>query len=350
MMEDANPVLVEVTRGGRVESRHRGAVAVAGPAGRLVAAWGDVAAPVFPRSALKPVQALPLAASGALAASGLGDAELALATASHTGRPEHTERVAAWLARLGLSPADLECGAHPPTDPDAARALAAAGDAASPLHNNCSGKHAGFLTLARALGCPTAGYIRPDHPVQVRVSAAIAALAGCDLASAPCGIDGCGIPVFGLPLAGLATAMARLAAPAGLPEAWRGAAERVVAAMQAHPDLVAGPGRMATEVMRRVPDLVLKGGAEGVFTAILPGSGLGVAVKIDDGAGRAAEVAVLAVLLRLGRLPPAGQPELAAYTRPPVLNAAGRPAGEIRAVLPNVEGGALALGADCLSG
>ena len=350
MMEHANPVLVEVTRGGAVESRHRGAVAVADPSGRLVATWGDPTTSVFPRSALKPVQALPLAESGALAAWGLGNAELALATASHTGRPGHTDRVAAWLARLGLSAADLECGAHPPTDPATARALAVAGQAPSPLHNNCSGKHAGFLTLARTLGAPTAGYVHPDHPVQRRVTAAIAALTGCDPAAAPCGVDGCGIPVFGLPLAGLATAMARLAAPDGLETGRRLAARQVVAAMQAHPELVAGPGRMGTEIMRRAPGLVLKGGAEGVFAAILPEAGLGVAVKIDDGAGRAAEVAMLAVLVRLGRLPADGRPDLAAWLRPPVLNVAGRPTGEIRAVLPNGQEVPRTLGAGCLSG
>lgn len=328
MLDTANPILVEVSRGPAVESRHRGAVAVADAAGRLVACWGDVARPVYPRSALKPVQALPLVESGALDAFGLGAEELALACASHSGSPLHTARVAAWLERLGLSAADLECGAHPPVDAATAAALTAAGAPPSALHNNCSGKHAGFLTVARRLKVATAGYIRRDHPVQQRVADAIARLTGCALAQAPVGTDGCGIPVFALPLAALATAMARLAVARG------DAAERVVVAMRHHPELTAGPGRTATEIMRRAPQVVVKGGAEGVMVAILPEAGLGIALKIDDGANRAADVALLAVLDRLGMLGPAERHTLAAFLRPPVLTVAGVPAGEMRAVLP----------------
>jgi len=323
-----NPVLVELRRGAVVESFHRGAVAVASPGG-LIEAVGDCARPVYPRSALKPVQALPLVESGACAAFGLGSEELALAAASHSGAAHHTDRVAAWLIRLGLDQSALECGAHPPGDSEAARLLAASGRLPSPLHNNCSGKHTGFLTLARHLGIPTAGYIRRDHPVQALVEAVIAEMSGCDLGTAPCGIDGCGIPVFGLPLGGLAAAMARLADPARLPPARRMAAAAIVAAMAAHPELVAGPGRACTEMMARMPGIVLKGGAEGVYVAIVPSCGLGVAVKIDDGAGRAAEVAIAAALVRLGLV----TAEAAApFVRPPLLNVAGRTVGEMVAV------------------
>jgi L-asparaginase II len=330
----SNPVLVEVWRGDAAESRHRGAVAVADSSGRLVAAWGDTSRPVHPRSALKPVQALPLVETGAASRFGLGAEELALAAASHSGTPEHTGRVAAWLGRLGLSAADLECGAQPPKDAATAAALAAAGAEPSPLHNNCSGKHAGFLTVARALGLPTAGYVRRDHPVQALVAESIAALTGCALAEAPCGLDGCGIPAFAVPLAGLAAAMARLAAPAGLDPARREAAAAIVASMRAHPHLVAGPGRPCSEIMAAAPGLVVKIGAEGVYVAILPAAGLGVAVKIDDGAARAAEVALLATLDRLGLLDDAERQALAPRLRPPVLTVAGLVAGEVRAVLP----------------
>ncbi|MDA8232598.1 MAG: asparaginase [Magnetospirillum sp.] len=327
-----NPVLVEVRRGDVVESFHRGAVAVADAAGRLVAAWGDTARPVYPRSALKPVQALALVETGAWGAYGLGTEELALAAASHAGSAIHTDRVAGWLRHIGLGAEALECGGHAPSDPAASRALAASDSPPSPLHNNCSGKHAGFLTVARHLRVPTRGYIRRDHPVQNLVAGAIGAMSGCvPVTAAPCGIDGCGIPVFALPLAGLAAAMARMAAPGGFPASRRAAAREIVAAMLSHPHLVAGRGRLCTEFMRAIPRIALKGGAEGVYVAIVPERGWGVAVKIDDGAGRAAEVAILAVLRRLGLLAREDLDRLAARVAPPLLNVAGRRVGEIRA-------------------
>ncbi|MGE5502802.1 MAG: asparaginase [Actinomycetota bacterium] len=324
----ADPLLVEVIRGGVVESRHRGAVVVADVTGRIVHAQGDVARRVFPRSALKPVQALPLVETGAADAFGLGPEELALAAASHTGEAVHVDRVAAWLARIGLGADALECGAHPPVDADAAHALARAGALPSALHNNCSGKHAGFLTVARHLGVEPGGYIQPDHPVQRLVTAAIAEMTEADAASTPCGIDGCGIPVFALPLAGLATAMARLADPSALAPSRAAAARRIVAAMTAHPHLVGGNGRLDTRLMASVPRLATKGGAEGVHVAILSGRALGVAVKIADGAGRAAEVALLATLVRLGVL--TEDQAFALGLRPELRNMAGRVVGEIR--------------------
>ncbi len=206
-----DPVLVEVTRGPVVESRHRGAIAVCRPSGQLVAAWGEVGRPVFPRSAVKPLQALPLVESGAADRFGLSDRELALACASHSGEARHVGLVAAWLAGLDLSEADLECGAHPPGNEAAARDLVLQGCQASPLHNNCSGKHAGMLTTARHLGEPTRGYIAADHPVQRRIAQVLAELADSPAALTPVGTDGCGIPTLALPLAGIATAMARMA-------------------------------------------------------------------------------------------------------------------------------------------
>lgn len=312
---------IEVTRGDSVESRHRGWAVATDAQGRVVAAWGDPERACFPRSALKPVQALPLVETGALAAFGLGAEELALAAASHSGEVIHTERVAAWLARLGLSSADLECGAHAP-------AHAALSGPWTPLHNNCSGKHAGFLTVAVHLGQPTAGYIDRRHPVQQLVTAAIGDLTGVALAD--WGIDGCGIPTFVLPLTGLATAMARLAAPAALAAKRAEAARAIVAAMRAHPLLVAGSGRLCSLFMQRVPDIVLKGGAEGVYAAIIPARGWGVAVKIEDGAKRAAEVAILAVLRRLGVLSEADCAALAEHMEPAVRNVAGKVVGRVR--------------------
>ncbi len=325
------PVLVELVRGGQVESRHRGAVAVADAGGRLVAAWGDAGRLVFPRSAVKPLQALPLIETGAADAFGLGAEELALACGSHSGTARHEGLAARWLARLGLDEAALACGAHPPLDADAAAALLRAGAAPSALHNNCSGKHLGILTAARHRREPVQGYLAPDHPAQRRVTAALATMTGHDPGATGWAVDGCGIPTHAVPLAALATGMARLADARRLPPERRRAVARVTAAMAAHPDLVAGPGRLDTEVMAAAPGVLVKGGAEGVHAAALPGLGLGLALKIEDGAGRAAGVALLAALCRLGALDGGARAALAARIEPPLLNVAGRRVGVLRA-------------------
>ena len=333
-MDAASPILVEVTRGNTVESRHRGIVAVAVAGGAVVAAWGDAERAVFPRSAVKPLQALPLIETGAARGFALGDAEIALACASHNGEPEHVAGVGAWLERVGLGAGDLECGAQAPIDKEAALALVRAGDAPSTLTNNCSGKHAGFLTTARHLGEATAGYIEPVHAVQRRVTETLADMAGCDLATAPVGTDGCGIPAIAMPLAAVARAMARLAAPDSLAPERAAAARRVVAAMTAHPALVAGRGRYDTVAMQAGRGaFAVKTGAEGVHAAILPRLGLGCALKIEDGAARAAEVAMTALLRHLGALDGHAEAELADYLERPLVNWSGKRVGVIRAVL-----------------
>jgi L-asparaginase II len=314
------PVAVELWRGPAVESRHRVAVAVAESGGRLTAQVGDAEVPVFPRSAIKPIQAVPLVETGAADAFALGDAELALACASHAGEPVHTERVAAWLARIGLTERGLACGAHAPLDREAARELRRAGGVPTPVHNNCSGKHTGMLTTAVHLGEPTAGYLDPAHPVQRRIRAVFEELMGAPLGEP--GVDGCGVPSWPLPLDRLAVAMANLCE--------RPAAKRLLVAMRAHPELVAGTGRLDTALMRARPDLVAKGGAEGVHVAVVPDRGLAVAVKAEDGAGRAADVALLAVLDRLvGGI--VDHPDLRAFAEPSIQNVAGRTVGAIRA-------------------
>lgn len=330
---DAQPVLVEATRGPEVESRHHVLAAVCDAAGALVAGWGAVRRPVFPRSAVKPLQALPLIETGAAERFRLSDREIALACASHAGEPGHVAAVAAWLEAVGLSAADLECGAHWPSDAEAARALARMNEAPSPLHNNCSGKHCGFLATARHLDEPTAGYIRHAHPVQRRVAQTLDEMTGAATAAAPRAVDGCGIPTFALPLADLATGMARLADPSRLGPARAAACAQVRQAMVAHPWLISGTARGNTEILLAAPQVVAKGGAEGVYAAALPTLGLGVAVKVEDGAARAAEVALLAVLDRLGALDDTQRAALAARLRPPVRNVAGHAVGEIRAVL-----------------
>ena len=327
---NANPVLVEATRGAMVESRHRGAFAVVDVEGRVVASAGDTERPIYARSAIKPLQAIPLVESGAAEAFGLGDGEIALACASHRGEPRHVETVTAWLARIGCSVADLECGTHPPSDPKALAELLGARGTPNAAHNNCSGKHAGFLTLARHLGLPTEGYIRFEHGVQQRVLGTLESMTGLDLGGASRGVDGCGIPVIAVPLGNLALAMARLADPADQPEPRQAACARIRAAMAAEPFMISGTGQFCTRVISETGGRALvKTGAEGVFCAALPGAlperGLGIALKIDDGTGRAAEVAMAGLLARFGLLEAAH--ELCA---PRLSNRAGAVVGALR--------------------
>jgi L-asparaginase II len=331
LANSSNPVLVVTTRGEMVESRHTGAAAVVDAAGHVVRAWGDVDAPVFARSAIKPLQALPLVETGAADRFGLGHVEIALACASHRGEAFHVETVRRWLERVDLGPQDLECGAHAPGNAAAVAALIRAGEPPSALHNNCSGKHSGFLTTARHLGEPTRGYIAPDHPVQRRVRTVLEEMSGLDLARAPSGTDGCGIPVIGISLRGMARAMARLADPKGFSADRAAAGKRILDAMAESPLMVSGTGTFNTLVMTAAGDTVrLKTGAEGVYCAVLPGLGYGVALKIDDGASRASEVAVGAILDGLGAFSEAQRLTLAPQLRPIIKNVAGREVGEIR--------------------
>lgn len=333
----ANPILVEVTRGGMIESRHRGCVAVVDADGKVVRAWGNIEQPVYGRSAIKPLQALPLIESGAADRYGLGSAEIALACASHSGENGHVRRVRAWLTQIGCSVADLECGAHMPYHEPSAAALIAAGKKPDALSNNCSGKHAGFLATARHLREKTAGYIRFEHPVQQRILGLLEQMCGLSLVQAPRGVDGCGIPVIGIPLGNMAMAMARMADPdSHLSPARAAAARRILAAMAAHPFLVAGTGRFCTDVMKIVGlKAVIKTGAEGVYCAALPTLGLGVALKIDDGGGRAAEVAMGHLLRELKLLTDDENSALQEALTPAVTNRAGLQTGQ---VLPAFDG------------
>ncbi len=318
-----NPILVEVTRGPLVESVHRGAVAIADAAGRLVFSLGDVETPVYSRSSLKPVQALPLLESGAAEAFGLSDEEIALACASHSGEPMHTTRVAAWLERIGCTESDLACGPHPIRDEAVAAEMIRRGEKPTRLNNNCSGKHTGFLTVCRHWDIATEGYELHDHPLQRAIAKTLGDLTGME-ADFPWGVDGCAAPNFAVPLHAFAKAMAKLAAPGDLPLARGAAAKRIVNAMTAHPELVAGTGRACTTLMRAMDGVAVKTGAEGFFMAIVPARGLGMALKIDDGAQRASETAIASILQGLGLL---GEFELA---QGPVLNTRGAIVGERR--------------------
>lgn len=327
-----SPVLVEVWRGSVLESVHRGRLAVCTPAGALVAGLGDTASQMLPRSACKMLQALALVESGAADAAGLAEADIALAAASHSGAPLHVGRVTAWLGSLGLGEGDLRCGAQPPWHPDDVAAMACAGAAPDQRHNNCSGKHCGFLTLnARLGGGPD--YTAPDHPVQRAVLATLAEMA--DETPATLAIDGCSAPNPAIGLAAFATALARFAAPAGLGRARGEAARRLYAAIAAHPVLVAGQDRPNSALIAAARGrAILKSGAEGVYAAAIPGrtpaEGLGIAVKIEDGAERAARAAIAAALVALGALDPS-DPVVAATTAQPQRNRRGIPTGEVRA-------------------
>jgi len=327
----ANPILVEVTRGSMVESIHRGrAVAVAAD-GQILAAWGDREALVYPRSTNKALQALPLLETGAADAYGLTDEEIALACSSHQGEPMHTERVAAWLARIGLSVTDLECGAHLPYAAAVMEDMLRRGEAPTALHNNCSGKHTGFLTTARHKGEMTKGYVGYQHPVQQRVLGVLEQMTGQDLSHAPWGVDGCAIPTIGLPLEALAYGMARLADPVDLPAHRAEAATRIIRAWGKHPELIGGTGSFDTPFMQALGSRILiKAGAEGVSCALVPEEGIGVAVKIDDGANRAAGPAMAAVLRALDLITDDEWDRLNDLVEAPITNRNGLRVGVIR--------------------
>jgi L-asparaginase II len=314
-----NPILVEVRRGPLVESRHRGAVAVADADGSSVLAIGDVKTPVFPRSAIKALQALPLVEGGAADRYGFGDEELALACASHSGEPAHVAGVERMLAKAGLDSSALRCGAHWPSSQDAAAALARTGKP-SALHNNCSGKHAGFLCVACTMGVDYADYWRPEHPVQRRVRATIEDFTGAALGQDTCAIDGCSVPTWAVPLEKLARAFAKFGTGHGIARSRADAAARLRQACAAKPWFVAGTGRFCTDIMQLFGARVfVKTGAEGVYCGALPEQGLGIAIKCDDGAGRAAAI-MAAVIARFLPLDAAGRAALEPHLKPVLRN------------------------------
>ena len=321
-------VVIEVTRGPVVESRHEGIAAVVKSDGTVVASWGDIDAPILPRSANKPIQAMAFVESGAVERFGLGDEHIALSCASHSGEPRHVETVRAWLASVGLGEGDLECGTHAPRLPETVEALIRANAVPTAAFNNCSGKHSGFLTTAVQYGEPTNGYIKYDHPVQRRLRDVMSDLCGADAHAFPHGTDGCGIPTLATPLKSLARAMASMADPSRLSNKHAEAAIRIRAAMNAEPFMVAGSGRFCTRINGALPGVVqVKTGAEGVFCAMLPTLGLGVALKMWDGAGRASEVAMAALLDHLGVLPAGQRDEI---LPPAIKNVVGLLVGEVR--------------------
>lgn len=322
------PVLVEVTRGPAVESRHRGQIAVMDAKGNLVKQVGNPEALVCMRSLAKPFQALALLTSGAAEAFGFGAQELALFSGSLSGQDFHVDLVTRALTRLGLTPEALQCGIHPPLHRPSAQALSKAGAKPTPLHNTCAGKHTAMLALCVHHKWPLENYLAVDHPVQHLILGTVGRMVGLPREEIKVAIDGCGAPVFYMPLKNIALGYARLAAAqAGSPGG------DLLAAILDHPRHIAGDGRLDTDVMLALPGMVFaKSGAEGGYALALKEGGLGVALKIEDGASRALNPSVVAVLEQLGVLTPMAREALAGYAQPPILNHRKEEVGRIAPV------------------
>ncbi len=322
-------LVIQSLRGDAVESSHRVHAVVIDAGGRRVAASGDPAFPTFLRSAAKPFQALPLVEDGVVPAFGIAHDELALACASHNSEKRQVEIVRGLLERIGCSERDLACGPHRPLSldlavrgPDDPRATDEV--PRTPIASNCSGKHSGMLALAKHHGWPTAGYERADHPVQRRCREEMARWSGVRPETIVTGVDGCGVVCFQVPLEKMALAYARFGASGDT------APRAIVAAMQAHPELVGGVGRLDTMAMQTYgAELLVKVGAEGVYGAALPRRGLGIALKVEDGHGRAAMAALVAILGQLG-LEPAPREALDRFAEFGIENTRGRIVGSLR--------------------
>jgi len=323
-----NPVLVRIRRGLEVESQHRGAWVLTDSNGRVLAGAGEFSRPVFVRSAVKSLQALPLLETGAAERFGFSDVEIALTLASHNAEKRQTEAVLGLLARLGLFESDLKCGVEPPRDGEARQRLKAEGKQPTALHNNCSGKHAGFLALALHLGAPKEHYLDPAGPGQTLVRAAVLAMSGVEPDELTTAVDGCSAPTFRMPLTGLATAFARISNPSGLQRARREACERMVAAVAAHPEMIAGVHRICTDLARVTKGRIFpKVGGDAVYGIGVCGADRGLAIKIDDGSNRGLHPFVVALLAKFGFLSPAEQEALAPWRQETILNWAGLSVG-----------------------
>lgn len=325
-------MLVEVTRGDLVESRHRVAACAVDARGSVVFASEAIDDPIYLRSSAKPFIAAAAIAAGVRERFGLEPHEIAVMAASHFGEPFHVEAVASILRKIGSDVRALQCGAHLPYDEASAQALIRRGETPSALYNNCSGKHAGILALCHAIGADPAGYLEPTHPAQQRILALCARLADDDAATWPLGVDGCGIPVYATSLRRAALAFARLATLEGIDDEDARALAIVRDAMAAHPAYVAGTGQFDTRLMQ-VADggLVAKGGAEGVHGVAAIAAGFGYVSKVLDGAGRGRGPTTVAVLRHLGALDERQATELAVFGAPIVYNRAGREVGRVRA-------------------
>jgi len=325
------PVLARLWRDGYVESQHRGAWVLVDSAGAIVDGQGDWNQPVFPRSATKSLQALPLIESGAADRFGMGDDELALTLASHHAEPIHVERVQAFLARIGLTPEHLKCGPQTPVDAEARRSLLLRGGTPTALHNNCSGKHAGFLALSLHLGDDLSRYLDPHSKAQRLVHDAVEAMSGVRPGELHVAIDGCSAPTFHMPLASLATALARVANPDGLPSERALACARLTRAAERHPELIGATNNSLCSDLLRVSGgrLFPKLGTEAVYVIGVRGADRGLAVKIDDGAYRAMNALVIDLLERFDLLDATQLAALSNWRAGPITNWSGARVGRL---------------------
>jgi L-asparaginase II len=322
------PLSVNIFRGKTQESRHLVDAVVVDSHGKVIESFGDCEQLVFPRSAIKMIQALPLLESGAAEKLKLSEKEIALACASHKGEPQHTEVVQVWLARLGLGEKDLECGSHWPSDEATKFAMICEGKKPCAFHNNCSGKHAGFLSTAVYLGEPTANYIQYDHPVQKNLRRVLSEISQYNYDHASWGVDGCGIPTYAVPLKVIAKAMAALLPEASADSLRKAAAKKILSAVSSEPSMISGTQGLCSRIVR-ISDgrAIAKTGAEGVYTALIPEKGIALALKVRDGASRASELAALYLIEKLGGLTSTEAENLRASTAAVIKNWVGLKVG-----------------------
>lgn len=326
-----NPVTVEVTRGNLVESRHRGLGAVVDGDGKVLFSFGEAEAHVFPRSACKAMQALPLVESGAADAYGFGNEELAFACASHSGEDAHVAMAASMLSKAGRDDSALECGAHWASEQAVLIHQARTIEAPTPLHNNCSGKHSGFICTCVHTGMDVKGYVDYDHPLQAEIRGTMETLTGAIIGHQNCGTDGCSIPTYAVPLKGLAHGFARMTTGNTLSGERAKASRRLIEACMAEPFYVAGTNRACTKLMQVAPGKIFaKTGAEGVFVAALPEQGLAMAVKCEDGTTRAAEAMIFALIARYFEKGGEVHTKLMAMANKPMKNWNGIHVGDVR--------------------
>lgn len=323
-------IRVQVTRGGITESEHRVNAAIVTSDGNVIDSWGDIETAVYPRSAIKGLQAIAFVERGGPAKFNFTKAELALCCASHNGEPEHVNAAESMLKKLNLAEANYECGHHWPMYAEAAYELARGQAKPDQRHNNCSGKHAGMLGLANLLEVSAQGYIQQDHPVQLAIRTTMSEICDVDMTDAPVSPDGCSAPTWAIPLKNLAYGFARFADPTGLSPERSTACHQLYDAVVENPFMVAGTERYCTRMMNILGKRAfIKVGAEGVYIAAIPELKLAIAMKCEDGAVRAVERVMTALLERLGLFEDLDDSELEKLKQPIIKNWNGFETGSI---------------------
>lgn len=331
----SNPeIIAEVTRGGITESKHRLSAVIIRSNGEIVESWGDITTPVYPRSAIKALQALAFVERGGAETFGFSEQELALCCASHNGEPEHVNAAQSMLDKISKSESDYECGLQWPMRVEAGYELAHAHSKPDQRHNNCSGKHAGMLGLAAILGVDAQGYIKPEHPVQQTIVQTMSEICDIDMTTAPASPDGCSAPTWAIPLRNLALGFARFGDPENLSLQRAQACRKLYQACVTNPFMVAGTKRYCSGMMELLGKRVfLKVGAEGVYVAAIPELKLAIALKCEDGASRSAEVVMTALLEHLGVTQDIEESKLAPFRAPEIRNWNGLLTGHVRCEL-----------------